>query len=167
MAPVPSMSRSRYAGVLAHHDDKVVLVYEEYPRWGGPYWNIPSGRIEDHETPFEGACRELAEETGLVVATADLVLHGTAAVTGAVTVSRVWNFTVDVVDPTLHVRDPDGLIQEARWFPVEEASRLLHELPYRPLSEPSVALLTRQAQPGAHWAYSDPEAEPVVTYPNG
>ncbi|MGR6320012.1 NUDIX hydrolase [Micromonospora soli] len=125
-------------------------MYEEYPRWGGPYWNIPSGRIEDHETPFEGACRELAEETGLVVATADLVLHGTAAVTGAVTVSRVWNFTVDVVDPTLHVRDPDGLIQEARWFPVEEASRLLHELPYRPLSEPSVAVLTRQAQPGAH-----------------
>lgn len=167
MAPVPSMSRSRYAGVLAHHDDKVVLVYEEYSRWGGPYWNIPSGRIEDHETPFEGACRELVEETGLVVATADLVLHGTAAVTGAVTVSRVWNFTVDVVDPTLQVRDPDDLIQEARWFPVEEASRLLHELPYRPLSEPSVAVLTRQARPGAHWAYSHPEAEPVVTYPNG
>lgn len=164
---MPSMSRSRYAGVLAHHDDKVVLVYEEYPRWGGPYWNIPSGRIEDNETPFQGARRELAEETGLVVATADLVLHGTAAVTGAVTVSRVWNFTVDVVDPTLHVRDPDGLVQEARWFPFEEASRLLHELPYRPLSEPSAVVLTRQARPGAHWAYSDPKRSRLSPTPTG
>lgn len=50
----------------------------------------------------------------------------------------MWNFTVDVVDPTLHVREPDGLIQDARWFPVEEASRLLRELPYRPLSEPQL-----------------------------
>jgi 8-oxo-dGTP diphosphatase len=163
---VRSKGGSRYAGVLAHHEDRVVLVYEEYPRWGGPYWNIPSGRIEDHETPSEGACRELAEETGLVVAAADLVLHGTAAVTGAATVSRVWNFTANVVDPTLHIRDPDGLIQDARWFPVEEASRLLRELPYRPLSEPSVAALARQAQRGAHWTYPDPEADPVVTYPN-
>jgi 8-oxo-dGTP diphosphatase len=164
--PVRSKGGSRYAGVLAHHEDRVVLVYEEYPRWGGPYWNIPSGRIEDHETPCEGACRELAEETGLVVATADLVLHGTAAVTGAATVSRVWNFTAEVVDPTLSIRDPDGLIQDVRWFPTEEASRLLRELPYRPLSEPSVAVLTRQAQRGAHWLYPDPEADPVVTYPN-
>lgn len=53
---------------------------EEYPRWGGPYWNIPSGRVEDSETPDQGACHELAEETGLIVAVADLVFVGTSSV---------------------------------------------------------------------------------------
>lgn len=66
----------RFAGVLAYHQGRVVLVREEYPRWGGAFWNIPSGGIEDRETPREGACRELAEETGLIVAASDLVLHG-------------------------------------------------------------------------------------------
>jgi 8-oxo-dGTP pyrophosphatase MutT (NUDIX family) len=58
---------TRYAGVLAFHDHRVVLVREAYPTWGGEFWNVPSGRVEDAETPAEGAARELAEETGLVV----------------------------------------------------------------------------------------------------
>lgn len=46
---------------------------------GGPYWNIHSGRVEEHETPYEGACRESAEQTGLIVTTTDLVPLGTNA----------------------------------------------------------------------------------------
>src|SRR5690349_8766255 len=42
---MPRRSQPRYAGVLAEHREQVVLVREEYPRWGGPYWNIPSGRV--------------------------------------------------------------------------------------------------------------------------
>jgi len=162
---VPTKSQPRFAGILAHHQGRVVLVREEYPRWGGAYWNIPSGRIEELESPSEGACRELAEETGLVVEAAELVLHGTCAVTSPDQVSRVWNFTVDVNDASLAADDPDGLIQDVRWFSVEKAVRLLRALPYRPLSEPSVAILSRQVQPGAHWAYRDPEAEPLLTFP--
>lgn len=158
---------SRFAGVIAHHHDRVVLVREEYPGWGGAFWNIPSGRIEDHETPRQGASRELVEETGLVVEAADLALHSTSAVSRPERISRSWNFTVDVEDPTLDVRDPDGLIQEARWFPTDEATRLLRKLPYRPLSDPSIACLMRQIPPGAHWAYPDPMGEPVVTLSGG
>jgi 8-oxo-dGTP diphosphatase len=143
-----------------------LLVREEYPRWGGPYWNIPSGRVEDSETPDQGACRELAEETGLIVAVADLVFVGTSSVASPEKVSRAWTFTMEVDDPTLEVRDPDGLIQDARWFPVHEAVRLLQSLPYRPLSEPAVAFLSCHVQPGGHWAYSTPEAEPVLTFPS-
>ena len=154
----------RYAGVLASHEGRVVLVHEEYPRWNGAYWNIPSGRIEDQETPAEGACRELAEETGLIVTAADLVLYGTSEVAGPGKCSLAWNFTVDVEDPTLSVNDPDGLIQDARWFPTREATRLLRELPYRPLSEPSVAILTQQVAQGVHWAYPSPKDAPLVTF---
>jgi 8-oxo-dGTP diphosphatase len=148
MGFMPSLSRARYAGVLANYREMVVLVREHYPRWGGPYWNIPSGRVEDHETPEEGACRELSEETGLMVAASDLVLVGTSTVTSPGKVSRAWNFAVAIEDPTLDVQDPDGLIQDARWFPVHEATAVLRELPYRPLSEPAVALLGGQVRTG-------------------
>lgn len=154
---------SRFAGVIAHHQDRVVLVREEYPGWGRAFWNIPSGRVQDHESPREGATRELAEETGLLVVAATLSLHSTSEVAEPGRVSRSWNFTVDVEDPTLGVRDPDGLIQEACWFPTDEATHLLRMLPYRPLSEPAIATLTRQAPAGAHWAYPDPKGKPVVT----
>lgn len=158
-------SRPRYAGVLAEHRHQVVLVREEYPSWGGPYWNIPSGRVEEHETPFEGACRELAEETGLIVTTTDLVLLGTSSVKSPGKVSKAWTFCVAVEDPSLAMQDPDGLIQDARWFPIDEAAAVLRELPYRPLSEPAVALLDGRVVAGGHWSYSHPEAEPVVSFP--
>jgi len=54
------LTQARDVGVLARHGGQVVLVREEYPTWGGAYWNIPSGRIEQNETPEQGGCRELA-----------------------------------------------------------------------------------------------------------
>src|SRR5690625_4957528 len=104
------------------------------PPSAGRYWNIPSGCVEDHETPEEGACRELAEETGLVVFTTDMVLVGTASVVTAGCVSHAWNYMAAVDDPSLDVQDPDELIQDARWFPVDDAQSVLRQLPYRPLS---------------------------------
>jgi 8-oxo-dGTP pyrophosphatase MutT (NUDIX family) len=44
---------SRYASVLAFHASRVVLVREEYPTWGGEFWNVPSGGVEEGETPVE------------------------------------------------------------------------------------------------------------------
>lgn len=154
---------ARYAGVLARHAGRIVLVQEEYPTWGGVYWNIPSGRVETHESPAEGASRELAEETGLIISPDELDLLSTCTVAGAGKVSRAWNFSADVHDPALAVDDPDELIREARWFAIEEAMELLRELPYRPLSEPALAILGREADLGTHWTYADPRAQPTVT----
>lgn len=144
---------ARYAGVLAFHQDRVVLVREAYPTWGGEFWNVPSGRVEDAESPAQGGARELAEETGLVVAPAELLLVSTVTTTSGGRESGSWNHSVEVSTATLAVADPDGLIREARWFTREAAINLLADLPYQPLSEPAVAFLRGVAPVGTHWTY--------------
>ena len=53
------------AGVLAEHDDKVLLVKRLYdPHMGD--WALPAGFVEIDEGPVQAALRELTEETGLI-----------------------------------------------------------------------------------------------------
>jgi 8-oxo-dGTP diphosphatase len=152
-------SERRFAGVLAHHDGEVILVREHHGRWGGEFWNLPSGMVEAHETPAEGAARELEEETGLAVLPRDLRLRTTTSVMLDGDEVWAWNFEADIPDRTVRVQDPDRLVQEARWFPVEEAITRLRRLPYRPLAEPAIATLTRQPSGTMHWTYASPEAD--------
>lgn len=156
-------SERRFAGVLAYHNGSVAMVREHHRRWGGAFWGLPSGMVEAHETPADGAARELAEETGLQVAPGGLRLRtmSSTVVNGALV--QAWNFDVDVDEPDLIVNDPDLLVLEARWFPVNAAIERLRSLPYRPLAEPAVAVLTGTAADGTHWHFASPEADPVVT----
>lgn len=153
----------RFAGVIAVHQERVVLVREHYRHWDGEYWSIPSGMVESHERPVEGAARELAEETGLVVSTGDLELVGTSSTAGDNGRSLAWNYRVAVRDADLRVADPDGCILEARWFTLDESLARLSRLPYRPIAEPVVAYLTHRVGPGADWVYPAADADPVVT----
>lgn len=155
------MRESRYAGVIATHADRIVLVRERQPWWGGEFWNIPSGGVEDHETPAAGAVRELAEETGLVVPADRLRLIGTSRTDAGDRRSLAWNFTADVDGAGLAVADPDRSVLEARWFPVEEAVDLLARLPYRPIAEPVVAYLRGAVGPGWSWTYPTAGGEPL------
>jgi 8-oxo-dGTP pyrophosphatase MutT (NUDIX family) len=154
---------SRFAGVIAVHDDRIVLVREWHESWGGDFWNIPSGMVESHETPVVGAVRELAEETGLLAAPDVLHLVGTSSTTSEHHRSLAWNFTTVIDRPLIAVNDPDGLILEASWFTRDEAIELLGRLPYRPLREPLVAYLAESVKPGSHWRYDTADADPVVT----
>ena len=160
------MDVRRFAGVIAVHDGRIVLVRERHERWGGAFWSIPSGMVEGEESPVHGAVRELAEETGLAVAPGDLHLVGTSSTTGEGRCSLAWNFTTVVRDPGLAIDDPDGLILEARWFSRADAVALLGQLPYRPLREPVLAHLTGSAEPGSHWRFDAPHEDPVVTVPS-
>lgn len=54
-----SRARHKVAGIVLICKDKVLLV-RSYRHWG-----FPKGTLKPLETPFEGACRELLEETGL------------------------------------------------------------------------------------------------------
>jgi 8-oxo-dGTP pyrophosphatase MutT (NUDIX family) len=65
-------------------DARVLLLCWQDPFDGSRLWEPPGGGIEPGETPYEAACRELAEETGL---------DPTAIVDQPVVVDRdtVWN----------------------------------------------------------------------------
>jgi 8-oxo-dGTP diphosphatase len=59
------------AGGLISDGESRILILEPTYKSG---WTIPGGQIEaDGETPWEGCRREVAEETGLIVATGRLV----------------------------------------------------------------------------------------------
>lgn len=144
----------RFAGVVARHEGRVALVLEHQSRWERAHWTIPSGQVERHESPEQGAARELAEETGLLVAPDDLRLVSTSETSSARSLSRGWNYTTEVDDPALRVDDPDQQVREARWFTVDEAVALLVALPYAPLAEPVLAHLRGEHDAIRHWAYA-------------
>ena len=152
----------RFAGVLARFERQVVLVREEYISWGGAYWNIPSGRLEGTRPLLRAPAGSWQRRQDWSFRSLGLFSRARLPLRVRTQVSQAWNFTVDVDDPALRVSDPDGLIQDARWFSAEEAVRLLVALPYRPLSEPAVAILTGKVSVGTHWEYSDPTGDPII-----
>lgn len=145
--------------MLPIHGDSVALVREEYKTWGGSFWNIPSGAVESNESPAEGAARELLEETGLRVAPEQLQLVSTSTSRFEGSESQAWNFTARIEEPALQSDDPDGLIQDVRWFARQDAIAELGLLPYAPLREPAVAYLRGDAGLGTDWLYEDGVAQ--------
>jgi 8-oxo-dGTP diphosphatase len=157
------MNVRRVAGMVAVHQDRVALVRQHWHEYREDFWTIPGGALRTRETPAQGAVRELAEETGLVLSVERLRLLSTSSTAHGENRWLAWNFTATVEEPHLAVADPDGEILEARWFRGVEAVQLLDRLPYRPLREPVVAHLRGGQVLGSHWRYDSPDVEAVVT----
>ena len=104
-----------------------------------PFWGLPGGIVEQDELVPEGLAREVLEETGLSIhlpaklgyirqidnlRPAQLSRHrGTGAGSGYVV--TIWLFDVDSWDGEIAAQDPDGVVHEARFVPLEEAADLL------------------------------------------
>ncbi|MDE1821469.1 MAG: NUDIX domain-containing protein [Euryarchaeota archaeon] len=72
-----SASTVRVASVAVVHDRSVLILRRVLTDlvWAG-CWDLPGGRLEGGETPLEGALRELREETGLDIETAEPLQEG-------------------------------------------------------------------------------------------
>lgn len=149
-----------YAGILAFRAGRVALVRERYQDWENEQWSLPSGAVEQAESPEEAAVRELREETGLHVRVDQLTLVAEVLVVSRDGASRstAWNYRADIPDGDFAVDDPDASVQEARWFALDEAVPLVTAVPHPPLSHPVAAHL--QGAAPTRWTFVfDPAAE--------
>lgn len=150
---------------LIRRGDKVLLVREQGPDDPEPFWVLPGGVVESGELLSEALVREVREETGLEVSGPVSLLYvaqwhnPTARVGSPGQVPHAGDsataFVFEVSDwaSELHVRDPDGLVSEARFWPLPEAIALLEAIPFRVMREPIIAHLRGEADCGAVWLY--------------
>lgn len=90
---LPAGHRSAAVAVvlLDHRDEPHVLVIKRVPRGVNPgQWALPGGRVEPRETSRDAVLREVAEETGLVVAQPDVLGRLDDIATGSGHVITPW-----------------------------------------------------------------------------
>jgi 8-oxo-dGTP diphosphatase len=133
MSPRPA---HQVAAAIIRRGDEIALVLQG-ASGEEPFWGLPGGVVEHDELVPEGLAREVREETSLAIhLPARLAYirqidnrrrarltghHGT----GEGYVVTVWLFDVDSWDGEIGAQDPDGVVQEARFVPVDEAVELL------------------------------------------
>ena len=58
-------------GVLINHDNKLLLAQRPAKKTWSGWWEFPGGKIERGETPIQALKRELNEEIGVTVSSAE------------------------------------------------------------------------------------------------
>ena len=117
-----------YAVIVDQHDRILLALWNEAD---DKQWTMPGGGVELHETPEEGAIRELREETGYDVRLARVLgvdTHVVPAEQRHVPNGRPLRsvrviFEAEVVGGEL-THEVDGTTDEARWIPLDEVAVL-------------------------------------------
>ncbi len=143
-----------------------ILLVQNRRRDGIVDWSPPGGVIDEGEDLITGLTREVEEETGLVVT--DWV--GPRYEIEARAPGLGWHLRVEVwvaaaFAGELVVRDPDGIVVDARFVPVDECCLLVRSNhPW--VAEPLVDYLGGRWDGSRHYGYrvdGDHLAELVVT----
>jgi 8-oxo-dGTP diphosphatase len=70
------MEKKRYVGVMVKCKDKVLLCKRNNLGSLPGMWSIPGGKMEENETPMEGAKREFFEETAVNIDDKEIIFIG-------------------------------------------------------------------------------------------
>ncbi len=84
-------------------------------------WTTPGGHLEEGEEPALGACRELAEETGMVARPEELRHLGTTGIvsrTGKAIELHMYRFEAGDREPKTHF-DPDEEVHGWQWVDMQ------------------------------------------------
>lgn len=110
-------------GGVIEKDGKFLLVQEAKEKCRGK-WNIPAGHLDPDETIFDGAKREVFEETGCKVE-----LTGILQIANKVVKDNMWVgvvFSTKLVEENINFDKTE--ILDVKWFTYEELLSMKTEL---------------------------------------
>ena len=116
-------------GAIITSDEGLLLV-ENLRRNGSSDWTTPGGVIDEGESLLDGLTREVEEETGLRVTR----WRGPVYEVAAEAPDMGWRLRVEVHEAVeyeghLRVDDPDGIVVDARFIPLDDCHDSLHGCP--------------------------------------
>jgi ADP-ribose pyrophosphatase YjhB (NUDIX family) len=107
---------------MIKRDGKILLIHRF--KAGTEYWTVPGGGVEDDETLEEALAREIKEEVGLKIISAEVTAP-------AVIINKdqfIYNCVVEAGEP--HMDGPEAKANNENnryiltWVPIEEAKTL-------------------------------------------
>lgn len=110
-------------GGVIEKDGKFLLVQEAQEKCREK-WNIPAGHLDPNEPIFDGAKREIFEETGCRVE-----LTGVLEIANRVLENDIWLsiiFSTKLIDE--EIRFDQSKILDVRWFTYEELLNMKNEM---------------------------------------
>lgn len=110
-------------GGLIEKDGKFLLVQENKEKCRGK-WNIPAGRLNDNETIFEGAKREILEESGCIVEPNGILQIANKVSINKTFISIIFSTKLLVDEIKFDLKE----ILDVKWFSYEEILAMKEEL---------------------------------------
>ncbi len=100
-------------GGILRKENKLLLVQEAQEKCYGQ-WNFPAGHLDDGETIFEGAIREVFEETGCKVKLTKMLPIISSKERDIVRIT----FLTEILEENIHF-DPSEIL-DAKWIEIED-----------------------------------------------
>ncbi len=110
------------AVMMAVQDDRILLVRQYRLPAGKLMWELPAGKVDQGETPFEAAQRELIEETGYTAATWKELTHFYPS-PGFVEEKMTIYLATDLTEGEATPMDDERI--EAKWFGRDELRAMI------------------------------------------
>lgn len=110
-------------GGVIKKDNKYLLVQEAQEKCRGK-WNIPAGHLDPNETVFEGAKREIFEESGLEVELTGIALIGNRVMEDDELLGLVFSTEITGGEIKINPRE----ILDIKWFTYDEILNMKDEL---------------------------------------
>lgn len=132
-------------GVLCRADGTVLMAQRPEGKIAAGWWEFPGGKIEAGESPRDALARELQEELGVVLRTAEPLIRFGHDYSNRRVVLDTWRVTAFDGEP----RSLEG--QAFRWFAIDE---LALQQPVLPTVEPIAQALRMPP----HYVFTPPSA---------